>query len=89
MGSLISAAFKVNLAGNQNVVEGKEPVQVKAKVDEIDESGNVMLKFEPGIVIVPNDWEKLWSIEEREKMNYQDRLEFENALLDIMHVKFE
>ena len=39
--------------------------------------------------MVPNDWEKIWSLEEREKMTYQDRLQFENALLDIMHVKFE
>ena len=38
---------------------------------------------------MPNDWEKLWSLEEREKMNFDDRIEFENALLDIMHVRFE
>ena len=39
--------------------------------------------------MVPTDWEKIWSLEEREKMAYQDRIQFENALLDIMHVKFE
>ena len=66
-----------------------EPVKIGVSVDQIDESGNVLLNFEPGIVMVPNDWDKMWSLEEREKMNYQDRLEFEKALLDIMHVKFE
>ena len=58
-------------------------------VNEIDESGNVYLNFEPGIVMVPNDWDKIWSLEERQKMSFQDRLEFEEALLDIMHVRFE
>ena len=52
----------------------------------LDEAGNVYLDFRPGIVMVPNDWNKLWSLSEREKMNYQDRVEFEKTLLDIMHV---
>ena len=71
------------------MIEGQKPVKVSVAVKDLDESGNVFLSFEPGIVQVPNDWEKLWSLEEREKMNFDDRIEFENALLDIMHVRFE
>ena len=66
-----------------------KPVEVKVEVDNLDESGNVYLNFKPAIVMVPNDWETMWSLAEREKMTIEERLEYEEGLLDIMHVTFE
>lgn len=37
---------------------------------------------------MPNDWEKLWSLDERNKMSPKDSEEFEKELKKIMHVQF-
>lgn len=48
----------------------------------------VFLDYSPSIVLVPNDWDRLWSLEEREKLSLRDRETFEEELLKIMHVQF-
>ena len=48
----------------------------------------MFIGFQPEIVAVPNDWDVLWSEKERNKMSWQDREEFEERLLDILHVQF-
>ena len=50
--------------------------------------GTAYLDFSPSIVAVPNDWERLWSLEEREKMSLKKRETFEEELKQIMHVEF-
>ena len=45
-----------------------------------------MIRFNPPIVLIPNDWEKLWNLEEREKMSIEDQASFDKELLKIMHV---
>ena len=39
--------------------------------------------------MVPNDWERLWDLSEREKLSLKDREDFEDELEKIMHVTFE
>lgn len=46
------------------------------------------MDFSPNIVSVPNDWERLWSLEERQKMSIKDREAFEKELEKIMNVEF-
>lgn len=55
----------------------------------MDPVGKVQISFWPQIVAIPNDWEKMWSLEERDKLSAQDRLVYEEELLKIMHITFE
>ena len=50
--------------------------------------GEVTIKFDPPIVMVPNDWNRLWSQEEKDKLSLQDREIYEEELQKIMHVQF-
>ena len=63
-----------------------EIVPIKAELVNIDVNGNTFIKFDPQIVAVPNDWQKLWDIKAREKLSLKDRKAFERELLRIMHV---
>lgn len=58
-------------------------------MEQVDQKGNVLIRFNPPIVLIPNDWEKLWNLEEREKMSIEDQASFDKELLKIMHVQFE
>ena len=50
--------------------------------------GTTFFDFSPSIVAVPNDWDRLWSLEERDKMSLEKRETFEEELKRIMHVEF-
>ena len=65
-----------------------EEVEIEASLTKITAAGEVFIDFSPAIVIVPNDWRRLWNIEEREKMSLKDREAYEEELLKIMHVIF-
>ena len=56
---------------------------------KIDQQGQAFIKFEPPIVMVPNDWKRLFDSKEREKMSLQDQESFDKELIKIMHVQFE
>lgn len=65
-----------------------EELEIKAVLREVDQIGTVFLDFYPSIVAVPNDWDRLWDLEEREKMSLKKRETFEEDLKKIMHVQF-
>lgn len=83
----------------QSALEGKSvdakdfsvpgELNITAKIREIDEIGRVYIDYSPKIATIPNDWEQLWSLEEREKMAPRDREAFEEELLKIMSVSYE
>ena len=50
--------------------------------------GEVTIKFEPPVVMVPNDWNRLWSQEEKDKLSLRDREIYEEELQKIMHLEF-
>ena len=50
--------------------------------------GTTFFDFSPSIVAVPNDWDRLWSLEERDKMSLEKRETFEEELKRILHVEF-
>ena len=50
--------------------------------------GEVKKEFDPPIVMVPNDWNRLWSEEEKNKLSLRDREIYEEELQKIMHVQF-
>jgi len=50
---------------------------VSPKLKEINQIGTVFLEFEPKIVAIPNDWDKLWDVGLREKMSLKDREAYE------------
>ena len=52
-------------------------VTVSPKLKDINQIGIVFLEFEPKIVAIPNDWEKLWDLDLRGKMSLKDREAFE------------
>ena len=81
---LLKAAF------NQKIEElADEEFKISVSLEEIDQTGNVFIAYEPPIVATPNDWNKLWDIAEREKLSLKDRENFEKELIKIMHVQFE
>ena len=43
--------------------EEEEPLEIEATLREVDMRGTAYLDFSPSIVAVPNDWERLWSLE--------------------------
>ena len=47
-----------------------QEIVIKASLKEISQVGEVFVDFTPRIVAIPNDWEKLWSLEEREKLSH-------------------
>ena len=81
MTQLLTAALS-----HQSQFSGFEDIPVKAELKNIDVNGNTFIKFDPAIVAVPNDWQALWDIKEREKLSLKDREAFERELLRIMHV---
>ena len=48
----------------------------------------MFIDFSPQVAIVPNDWQRLWDLSEREKLTLKDREVYEEKLLKIFHVKF-
>lgn len=74
-----------------NKVESEEESQqeIEATLKSLDPIGQVQINFWPQIVAIPNDWEKMWSLEERDKLSAQDRIAYEEELLKIMHITFE
>ena len=63
-------------------------VNIEAELREINNSGDVFIDFVPGIAEVPEVWTQMWSLEEREKLDEQDRIVYEEQLLEILHVVF-
>lgn len=63
-----------------------EEVKMSASIDLISAGGEVFIDFKPGIAVVPTDWDRLWDLEEREKLSPADREAFEEQLIKIMHV---
>ena len=45
-----------------------------------------MIGFNPPIVAVPNDWNRLWAEEDLAKLTLEDREVFEKELLKIMNI---
>ena len=83
MTKLIEAAtYQIYQIGDE------EEVFVEAKLSEISNLGDILIKFDPPIVSIPNDWDRLWDIEEREKLSLKDRKIFEEELKKIMHIQF-
>ena len=74
--------------GSFNATYGQEEVKIEAELREIDPVGGIFIDFSPKVVSVPNNWDKLWDLSEREKLTPDDRAEFEEALLKIMHASF-
>ena len=54
--------------------------QVEANLESISNMGEVTIEFDPPIVMVPNDWNRLWSQEEKDKLSLQDREIYEEEL---------
>lgn len=79
---------KVMSAGGSFDVPIFEEVKVTPSVNNITRYGGVYIDFDPPVVAVPNDWQKMWDLAEREKMNFSDRISFENDLLDILDVRY-
>ena len=65
-----------------------DEVQIEAKLENISNVGEVTIKFEPPVVMVPNDWNRLWSQEEKDKLSLRDREIYEEELKKLMHVEF-
>ncbi len=65
-----------------------EEVEIQAKLELINESGEVFINFSPSIAVVPNDWDTLWDLSEREKLSPADRERYEDELKEIMNVEF-
>ena len=53
-------------------------VTVSPKLKDINQIGTVLLEFEPKIVAIPNNWEKLWDLDLRGEMSLKDREAFED-----------
>ena len=61
---------------------------MNAELSQISETGVTVIKFTPPIAAVANDWNRLWSIEERSKLTQSEQEDLEEELLKILHVKF-
>ena len=83
MFTLLDTAFKPRKPQDE-----VEEVEIYASLREINTVGTVFVDFTPNVASIPNDWERLWSLEEREKMSLKDREAFEKELEKIMHVEF-
>ena len=55
-------------------------MQIDAKFDSISNIGEVAIEFYPPIVMVPNDWNRLWSQAEKDKLTLRDREVYEEEL---------
>ena len=71
-----------------NEVGESDSVQIEAKLESISAIGEVTIKFYPPIVMVPNDWNRLWNQEEKDKLSLSDREIYEKDLNKIMRVEF-
>lgn len=69
MESLIKEALNTTQVPGEIV----EEVEIQAKLELINESGEVFINFSPSIAMVPNDWDRLWDLDEREKLSLADR----------------
>ena len=54
--------------------------QVEANLESISNMGEMTIEFDPPIVMVPNDWKRLWSQDEKDKLSLQDREIYEEEL---------
>ena len=53
---------------------------IDAKLDSISTVGEVTIKFEPPIALVPNDWDRLWSQAEKDQLSSRDREIYDEEL---------
>ena len=71
-------------------IEGLETtdIQITASLDKISQLGDIFVNFKPEIVAVPNDWQRLWDLSERENLSLEDQEAKEKELLRILQVEF-
>ena len=50
--------------------------------------GDILIGFNPPIVAVPNDWNLIWDIENRNKVSEKDKEIYEEELLKILSVEY-
>ena len=74
---------------NATSEEDPDGLVIEAQLREINNMGQIFIEFSPQAVLIPNDWERLWDLSEREKLSLKDREDFEEELKKIMHVTFE
>ena len=63
-------------------------MQISAKLESISNLGEVTIEFDPPIVMVPRDWNLIFSQDEMDKLSAKDRIIYEAELQKIMDVQF-
>ena len=51
-------------------------MEIDARIEAVSNLGHVTILFDPPVVMVPNDWDRLWSSEELDKLSLKDREEY-------------
>lgn len=66
----------------------KDIPEITAKLNKIEHNGAVLIDYEPPIARIPENWEKIFKEEEREKLSIEEREELEETAKILIHVVF-